>query len=259
MAWIRNGSLVLAMGLCLFGAATVATPAPGNLADDDRQIYTSTQNIAQAQAILQYAGYLAPGTYRSGEADESTVVAIQSFQGSHRLRRTGSLDYETRTQILSHAGTLDSDQDRVADTLDRCPGTRPGVWVDTQGCPESTERTSLFDGRERLVLEGVQFDTNTARLTSASRVILGRVARSLNAWPEARVQVDGHTDSVNTDAYNLRLSRERSAAVSEYLVHKGVASSRLQEKGFGESHPIADNTTVAGRATNRRVELVRID
>jgi len=259
MALIRNCCLVFAMGLCLFGTATVATRASVNLSDDDRQIYTSSQNIAEAQAILQHAGYLAPGTYKSGEADDSTVLAIQSFQGSHRLRRTGSIDYETRTQILSHAGAFDSDHDRVADNLDRCPGTRPGVWVDAQGCPESTERTSLFDGRKRLVLEGVQFDTDTARLTSGSRVILGRVARSLNTWPDARVQVDGHTDSMNTDAYNLRLSRERSAAVSEYLVDKGVASSRLNEKGYGESHPIANNSTVAGRATNRRVELVRID
>jgi outer membrane protein OmpA-like peptidoglycan-associated protein len=90
-------------------------------------------------------------------------------------------------------------------------------------------------------------------------VVLDRVAKSLNAWPDARIEIDGHTDSNNTDAYNLKLSKMRSATVCAYLVDKGVASSRLEEKGYGESRPIANNVTADGRATNRRVELTRID
>jgi outer membrane protein OmpA-like peptidoglycan-associated protein len=199
----------------------------------DGQVYSSSQDISEAQAILQHAGYLAPGTYRKGEAGESTVVAIRNFQTAHELRATGSLDYETMTQILSHEGMVDSDREG--------------------------KHASLFEGRRSLVLEGVRFDTDTARLKSNSRVILDRVAKSLNDWPDARVEIDGHTDSTNTDAYNLKLSQARSAAVCEYLVNMGVASSRLEEKGYGESRPIADNATTLGRATNRRVELTRID
>src|SRR4029077_19384726 len=105
------------------------------------------------------------------------------------------------------------DGDGVSDDLDRCPGTPRGSWVDTHGCPEATNRTSLFQGKRSLVLQGVNFDTDTEHLKFRSRVILDRVAKSLNAWPDARIEVDGHTDSTNTDAYNLKLSRERSAAV----------------------------------------------
>ena len=259
MLLIRNRCLMLAMGLCLVGAAMVAIPASANPSADNSQVYGSSQDISEAQAILQHAGYLAPGVCRKGEADDSTVRALQAFQTAHGLLATGSIDFETRTQLLSHTGMVDTDGDGVSDDLDRCPGTRPGLWVDAQGCPEATNRSSLFEGRKRLVLEGVKFDTDTARLKLGSRVALDRVAKSLNAWPDARVEIDGHADSTNTDAYNLKLSRARSAAVCEYLVDKGVASSRLQEKGFGESQPIASNMTAVGRATNRRVELTRID
>jgi len=259
MSWTRNRCRMLAVGLCLAGAAFVAIPASINPSADNSQIYTSSQDISEAQAILQHTGYLAPGVCREGVTDDSTVRALQAFQTAHGLLPTGSLDYETMTQLLSHRGMTDSDGDGVSDNLDRCPGTRPGLWVDAQGCPEATGHASLFEGRKSLVLEGVKFDTDTARLKSSSRVILNRVAKSLNAWPDARVEIDGHTDSTNTDAYNLKLSRARSAAVCEYLVDQGVASSRLKEKGYGESRPIADNTTAVGRATNRRVEITRID
>ena len=233
MSLTRNRSLMLAAGLCLVGSAMVAIPVSANLSTDNSQIHDSSQDIAEAQAILQYSGYLAPGTYRKGEDGESTERALRAFQTAHGLLPTGSIDYETTTQLLSHSPTSHG--------------------------PEATNRAPLFDGRKSLVLEGVNFDTDTARLKSGSRVILDRVAKSLIEWPDARVEIDGHTDSTNTDAYNLTLSRARSAAVGEYLADRGVASSRLKEKGFGESRPIADNTTATGRATNRRVEIARLD
>ena len=231
MSLIKNRYVMLAMGLCLAGAAAVATLASADPSASNSQIYDSSQDITEAQGILQFAGYLAPGAFRSGVADDSTVEALQAFQTAHALLPTGSIDFETRTQLLSHR----------------------------KGHEDGALRSSLFEGRNSLVLEGVKFDNDTARLKPGSRVVLDRVAKSLNAWPSARIEVDGHTDSTNTNAYNLTLSRARSAAVAEYLVDKGVASSRLQEKGFGESRPIADNATVVGRATNRRVELTRID
>jgi len=69
------------------------------------------------------------------------------------------------------------------------------------------------------------------------------------------VAVEGHTDSVGTDAYNQRLSQRRAASVREYLVAHGVSASRLSVAGFGEAKPVASNTTADGRAQNRRVEL----
>jgi OOP family OmpA-OmpF porin len=90
-------------------------------------------------------------------------------------------------------------------------------------------------------------------------VTLDRVARSLLDWPEVRVEVAGHTDSIGTEEYNEDLSYRRARAVKDYLVSEGVAADRMDVRGFGESRPIADNASEDGRAKNRRVELVKLD
>jgi outer membrane protein OmpA-like peptidoglycan-associated protein len=250
---------MLALGLGLAALSMGAISASASSYSDRGYDHSDSQGISEVQAILQHAGYLDPGEYQKGENDASTQLAVRTFQSNHGLPPTGSVDYETMTQLLSHAGTIDSDRDGVADDRDQCPGTRIGSWVDEQGCPQAAHQAALFDGRRSLTLEGVRFDTGTAHLTLGSRVALDRVARSLMLWPDARVEVAGYTDSRNTDRYNLKLSKERSASVCEYLEDQGVDSSRMKERGFGESHPIADNETAAGRATNRRVEITRID
>src|SRR5262249_50610305 len=110
-----------------------------------------------------------------------------------------------------------------------------------------------------LVLEGVNFETNSATLTPEARVILDKVAQSLKDWPEVRVEIGGHTDSRGSDAHNLKLSDARAHSVMTYLTEHGVASSRLTAKGYGEKKPIATNATEEGRSKNRRVELTRLD
>jgi OOP family OmpA-OmpF porin len=70
-----------------------------------------------------------------------------------------------------------------------------------------------------------------------------------------KIRVEGHTDSRGSDSYNQNLSEERAASVRQYLIGRGVSASRIQSKGFGEQRPIEDNTTKAGRAANRRVEI----
>ena len=150
----------------------------------------------------------------------------------------------------------DSDGDGVFDGIDRCPDTPKGATVDERGCPKP-ER--LFETRETLVLEGVNFAVNSAALTADSSGTLDRVAASLAAWPEIRVEIGGHTDSTGSAAYNQQLSQRRAESVRTYLVAKGIDGSRLEASGYGESNPIADNGTDAGRAQNRRVELKKLD
>ncbi|MEP7236941.1 MAG: OmpA family protein, partial [Ferruginibacter sp.] len=77
----------------------------------------------------------------------------------------------------------------------------------------------------------------------------------LNENPTFKVQIDGHTDSQGGDDYNQKLSDERAASVKAYLMSKGIAEGRLSSAGYGESKPVADNKTAAGRAKNRRVEM----
>ncbi|HZR79857.1 MAG TPA: OmpA family protein [Candidatus Binatia bacterium] len=110
--------------------------------------------------------------------------------------------------------------------------------------------------KKKLVLRGVNFDFDKATLQPAGVPILQEAAKILNNNPGVSVEVQGYTDSIGTDAYNLRLSQRRANTVKGFLVKQGVSSSRLTTKGYGESNPVASNETAEGRAQNRRVELV---
>jgi OOP family OmpA-OmpF porin len=151
----------------------------------------------------------------------------------------------------------DSDGDGVWDGIDQCPDTPPGTPVRPDGCPK--EAPLFVEDKKTLVLEGVFFEFDEAILLPVSEETLNRVAQSLIDWPEVRVEVAGHTDSEGPDEYNEDLSRRRAGAVRDHLMARGVASDRLQVRGYGESRPIADNRTQAGRARNRRVELRKLD
>ena len=160
------------------------------------------------------------------------------------------------TKVDATGCPADSDGDGVTDDIDKCPGTPSGTKVDATGCPE----VKLFEeGKRTLVLEGVNFEVNKAVLTPESRTVLDRVAQSLKEWTSVRVEVAGHTDSTGADDYNQNLSLLRAGAVRDYLISKGVPAAQLESRGYGESRPIADNNTNAGRGKNRRVELERLD
>lgn len=130
-------------------------------------------------------------------------------------------------------------------TADRCPNTPAGDKVDAVGC-SLTIRLEVY------------FDTNSDKIKPESYPDLDRVVTFMNdTVPSAQGVVEGHTDSVGNDDYNLKLSQRRADAVRKYLVDKGVAGSRLTAKGLGETQPVADNGTAEGRAQNRRVVLKR--
>lgn len=104
-------------------------------------------------------------------------------------------------------------------------------------------------------LPDVTFAVNSTDISPAMRDVLDRVAQSMIRYPNSLVDVMGHTDSTGSDAYNLDLSRRRAESVANFLVSRGVARARLETIGYGEQYPVADNTTEAGRAQNRRVEI----
>jgi outer membrane protein OmpA-like peptidoglycan-associated protein len=139
----------------------------------------------------------------------------------------------------------DSDGDGVTDDKDKCPGTPPGTKVDHTGCPL----------QEVTILKGVHFDFDKATLRPDALTILDDAAAIMQRYPEIKVEIAGHTDSVGTDEYNMGLSARRAQAVMDYFASKGIDASRLSSKGYGESMPLTGNDTVAGRAENRRVEM----
>jgi outer membrane protein OmpA-like peptidoglycan-associated protein len=148
----------------------------------------------------------------------------------------------------------DQDNDGVPDSMDKCPNTRPGQQVDAVGCP-ILFKVEAGKPVAPLILKGVNFKTNSSRLTPESYAVLDQVAASLVAHPEVRIEISGHTDATGSHKHNMELSLARAISVRTYLASKGVAPGRMVAKGYGPDRPIATNRTAAGRAQNRRVEL----
>jgi outer membrane protein OmpA-like peptidoglycan-associated protein len=105
-------------------------------------------------------------------------------------------------------------------------------------------------------MSDVLFDTGKYTLKPEAREKLAKVSGILLAYPNLKVQVEGYTDNVGGDQYNLTLSQQRGDAVRAYLVSQGVSPDNISATGYGMSNPVADNATSAGRAQNRRVQMV---
>jgi OOP family OmpA-OmpF porin len=109
---------------------------------------------------------------------------------------------------------------------------------------------------ERVVLKGITFDFNSAVIKPVSYPVLDDAARVFKAKPTMRVEISGHTDSIGSDSYNLKLSNQRANAVREYFIrYHSIDPGRLIAVGYGETQPIADNRTRSGRDMNRRIEF----
>jgi outer membrane protein OmpA-like peptidoglycan-associated protein len=109
--------------------------------------------------------------------------------------------------------------------------------------------------KKQIVLRSVNFDFNKATLRKDAVPILDEALQILKEQGSVDIIVQGHTDSVGSDEYNMKLSRQRADTVRDYFVKHGIAATRITAEGLGESKPVASNKTAGGRAENRRVEL----
>lgn len=148
---------------------------------------------------------------------------------------------------------LDSDGDGVIDSLDKCPGTPKGTKVDADGCPLPEKAVVTEQGTYSFGI--IYFDTNKATIKPKSFPIIDGAVEYMKKNPGVKLEVQGHTDSIGTDEYNMKLSDTRADAVRKYMIGKGIAADRLAAKGFGESKPAVSNATREGRAKNRRIEF----
>jgi len=129
-----------------------------------------------------------------------------------------------------------------------CPEEEP--VVQTPPPPPPPKGTKIAE------IPGPNFDFNKASLTPAGREKVADAAKILKDNPSIHVEVAGYTDSIGSDAYNMKLGERRATTVRDELVKDGISPSRMTVKSYGKTHPIADNKTAEGRARNRRVELV---
>ena len=117
---------------------------------------------------------------------------------------------------------------------------------------------SEVDGGDAILVnlpDGVTFDVGSATLKPAFRSTLDDVAASLQQYPNSLIDVYGHTDSTGSESFNQDLSERRAQTVSNYITSRGVNSARIRWQGFGETMPVADNSSEEGRRLNRRVEI----
>ena len=177
-------------------------------------------------------------------------------------------------------GCPDADNDGVIDQNDKCPGTPAGVQVDANGCPLDRDGDGVPDyqdrcpnrpgpasnkgcpeikaeARKRLqeATKFINFEFNKAVLLPSSYPTLKDLAALMAEYPDYTMSIAGHTDSKGADDYNLRLSYDRAASARTYMLSQGVPADRIESRGYGETKPIADNATDAGRAINRRVDF----
>ena len=177
-------------------------------------------------------------------------------------------------------GCPDADGDGVTDASDKCPGTPAGVKVDANGCPLDRDADGVPDYQDRCpdragpasnkgcpevkaetkkrlseATKFINFEFNKAVLLPSSFPTLKDLAAVMAEYPDYTLSIAGHTDNKGDDNYNLRLSDDRAASARTYMLSQSVPAERIVSHGFGETKPIADNATDAGRAMNRRVEF----
>jgi OOP family OmpA-OmpF porin len=142
---------------------------------------------------------------------------------------------------------LDSDGDGVLDSRDKCPDTPKGIKVDKDGCP--------IPLKEKITITLlVEFDFDNDEVKFMYHDDIEKVANLLKAYPKTNAELEGHTDSIGSEEYNMDLSKRRAESVKNYIVETfGIDAARISTVNYGESQPVTTNETAAGRQNNRRV------
>ncbi len=240
-------------------APVVVPPLPP--ADTDKDgIIDAQDKCPTVPGLAKYQGCPIPDTDKDGindEEDKCPKVAGLARYGGCPIPDTdgdGINDEEDKCPKVAGLARYggcpipDTDGDGLNDEVDKCPKDK-GTAANN-GCPLLEEIVEYkFDFRK------VQFVTGSAALTKVAKTELDKAAKIMNEHPDIKVSVEGHTDNTGRAALNQTLSEKRAAAVKAYIVSKGVSADRLVAKGLGSSKPVATNKTLAGRATNRRVEF----
>jgi OmpA-OmpF porin, OOP family len=205
-----------------------------------------------------------PDSDGDGVADKNdtcpTVKGLTSMNGCPDSDADGIADKDdacpNEKGVSAFGGCPDSDGDGIADKDDKCP-TVAGI-ASMQGCPEkkvTVEEKAKVEQQLKMIAKKVQFETGRAVITKASLAELDKVLAFMNEYPGSKFAVEGHTDNVGVAANNLKLSQSRADAVKKYFTDKGISSDRINAVGYGQTKPIDNNATPAGRTNNRRVEI----
>jgi outer membrane protein OmpA-like peptidoglycan-associated protein len=201
-----------------------------------------------------------PDSDGDGVADKNdncpTVAGLKALAGCPDADGDGVTDADDKcVDVAGPAANKgcpwpDADGDGVLDKDDNCPDVKGTVA--NNGCPEVSEAVqATLNEYAKTIL----FDTGRSTIKTQSEAVLGDIITILKEYSTATFTVEGHTDSTGRNSTNQKLSESRANAVKDFLTANGIGSARLSAVGHGEANPIDSNTTKAGRANNRRVEI----
>jgi outer membrane protein OmpA-like peptidoglycan-associated protein len=274
-----NTKLILAMGLALGLGACASAPQPNAALESARSAVQSAEldpNVSKYAALdleaakkdlavaedaamhhkeaeINQPAYLAAQNaklaqvHAATKADEAKVAAGQAERDQIML---AARNREVQNAKVATTNALNQ-RDLAASQRDQAAETAARLQAEVDELKAKPTPRGLV-----MTLGDVLFDTGRAELNPGAARKLDQLAQFLNEHQDRRVQIDGFTDSVGTDAYNEDLSRRRADAVKSALLTRGVDASRIGTVGYGKAYPVANNNDSGGRQLNRRVEVV---
>ena len=263
----RNRNIQAGLKLRLFGGKqepyqAAATPAPVPPDTDGDGITDDLDKCPTQAGTAKYNGCPVPDTDGDGINDEldkcPNEAGTAKYNGCPVPDTDGDGINDELDKCPNEAGPAsnngcpisDRDKDGVNDDEDKCPDV-PGV-ASRQGCPEIPSDVTKMLGS---AAQNITFNTGSSKLLVKSTASLNNIVKILNDNPTLRLKIEGHTDNAGNDDTNMKLSADRAESVKAYFVSKGISADRLEVEGFGETMPIGDNKTTAGRTKNNRVDI----
>lgn len=212
----------------------------------DKQENDITRTLEGDYSLLDY----------EARPETSSIQVFRNFQNAFRQAGFSEVHARQPNYLLVKKGALYA-------VLDSSAGEAYNLKLLTEKAMEQEVKVdapyllSELDKAGRVSIYGINFDTGKATVLPTSEAVLTEVYRLLEGSPDLKLRVEGHTDNTGPKAANEHLSLQRAQAVVTWLTSKGIAAQRLTPLGFGDTKPVADNDSEAGRAKNRRVDLVK--
>jgi outer membrane protein OmpA-like peptidoglycan-associated protein len=281
-----NAKILTGLGLTLALCACVSTPQPNEAllsaraavqtaeADPNVALYAALDletarkdlDVAEAAAIhhqdaeIAQPAYMAAQTARLAQARAAKKADDARVAQGQQERDRIQLAARTRevNTVVEQRDLASAQRDQAAAQRDQAAAQRDQATDQAARLQAEIDKLKATPTSRGLVLTlgDVLFDTGKAQLNPGAAFKLDQLAQFLIEHPERRVQIDGFTDSVGTDAYNQDLSERRAEAVKAALVLRGVDPSHIGTEGYGKGYPVASNSESGGRQLNRRVEVV---
>jgi outer membrane protein OmpA-like peptidoglycan-associated protein len=238
------------MDIAATGTPSGAAPSPAS--------FTGVYSTNNGTMRLQQSGNAVVGCYYDGKAKISGTADGNVL----RFQYTQSNDNQTGSALM-----VLSQEKLLNGVWYRTGAVVPGEWLGKRDDSQTCECPFLKEGTAngianslsdvgKAIIYGIHFATDKADINPDSQATLKQLLAAIQSAKNGKIEVSGYTDSTNTDAYNVSLSKRRAKAVVDWLLSNGLPASRITSEGYGEAQPVADNATEQGRALNRRVEVV---